>query len=72
MKNYENLAHAIILLAVRDYRKVLHTLSLYPHNRAAQYERGNIEQFFRSGWFGILTSLDPEILISKLKAEVVA
>ena len=66
---YENLANAIILQAVRDYRKALRTLSRYPKNRSAQYERGSIERFFRSEWFGILTNLDPELLICRLREE---
>jgi len=70
--NYNNLANAIILQAVKDYRKALRTLSMNPNNRSAQYERRCIEQFFRSGWFGVLTSIDPEMLITKLKAEVTA
>jgi len=70
--NYENLANAIILQAAKDYRKALRTLSLNPHNRSAQYECRTIESFFRSGWFGLLTSIDPEMLIAKLKAEVMA
>ena len=70
--NYENLANAIVVQAVKDYRKDLRTLSLNPYNRSAQYECRSIEQFFRSGWFGVLTRLDPEVLITKLKAEVVA
>jgi hypothetical protein len=70
--NYYNLANAIIFQAVKDYRKALRTLSHYPNNRLAQYERRCIEQFFRSGWFGVLTSIDPEMLINKLKAEVAA
>lgn len=70
--NYNNLANAIILQAVKDYRKALRTLSINPNNRSAQYERRRIEQFFRSGWFGVLTSIDPEMLIAKLKAEVMA
>lgn len=70
--NYNNLANAIILQAVKDYRKALRTLSMNPNNRSAQYERRRIEQFFRSGWFGALTSIDPEMLITKLKAEVMA
>jgi len=69
---YENLANAIILQATKDYRKALRTLSLNPHNCSAQYECRSIEQFFRSDWFGVLTRLDPELLISKLKAEVAA
>ena len=70
--NYENLANAIVLQAVKDYRKALRTLSRNPYNRSAQYECRSIEQFFRSGWFGVLTSIDPEMLIAKLKAEVTA
>ena len=70
--NYENLANAIILQAAKDYRKALRTLSLNPHNRSAQYECRSLEQFFRSDWFGVLTQLDPELLIRKLKAEVAA
>ena len=70
--NYNNLANAIILQAVKDYRKALRTLSMNPNNRSAQYERRHIERFFRSGWFGVLTSIDPKMLITKLKAEVMA
>ena len=67
--NYNNLANAIILQAVKDYRKALHTLSHYPNNRSAQYERRRIEQFFRSGWFGVLTKVDPDLLITNLRKE---
>ena len=69
---YENLANAIIVQAVKDYRKVLRTLSLYPHNRSAQYERRSIEQFFRSDYFSVLTNLNPETLIVRLNKEVSA
>jgi len=70
--NCENLANAIILQAAKDYRKALRTLSLNPHNCSAQYECRSLEQFFRSGLFGVLTRLDPELLIRKLNAEVAA
>ena len=69
---YENLANAIIAQAVKDYRKVLRTLSLYPHNRSAQYERRSIEQFFCSDYFSVLTNLNPEMLIVRLNKEVSA
>ncbi|MHB1453942.1 MAG: hypothetical protein ACYCYM_08355 [Saccharofermentanales bacterium] len=67
---YENLASAIILEAVKDYRKVLRTLSLYPHNHSAQYEHRIIERFFRSDYFSVLTNLNPEALITRLNKEV--
>ena len=57
---YENLAQAIILQAVKDYR--LHD---------DEKELASIERFFRSDWFGVLTSVDPELLIAKLRKEKV-
>ena len=57
---YENLANAIILQAVKDYR--LHD---------DEQELASIERFFRSGWFSTLTSINPEMLISKLRKEKV-
>ena len=60
MNPYEELANAIILQAVKDYR--LHD---------DEQELASIERFFRSGWFGVLTSINPEMLISKLRKEKV-
>lgn len=61
MNGYKELANAIILQAAKDYRKAL------------KYdERGHkreIEKFFRSGWFSILTNVSGEMLIQKLRAE---
>jgi len=70
--NYQNLANAIILQAVDDYRKALRTLSLYPYDRDACSEEQSIKRFFRSGWFKVLTNLDPEALIERLNKEVAA
>ena len=62
MNGYKELANAIILQASKDYRKAL------------KYdERGRkreIEKFFRSEWFAILTNISGEMLIQKLRAEV--
>lgn len=57
---YENLANAIVLQAVKDYR--LHD---------DEQELASIERFFRSGWFSVLTNIDPEMLIAKLRKEKV-
>ncbi len=59
-KCYEELANAIVLQAVKDYR--LHD---------DEQELSSIERFFRSGWFGVLTRIDPEMLIAKLRKEKV-
>ena len=48
--NYENLANAIILQAVKDYRVALKSLKVNPRNRTAQADKDEIERFFRSQW----------------------
>ena len=60
MSPYEELANAIVLQAVKDYR--LHD---------DEQILASIERFFLSGWFGVLTKIDPEILITKLRKEKV-
>lgn len=55
---YENLANAIILQAVKDYKKALHRLDGNPRNRDALHDKVRLERFFHSAWYGILTDLD--------------
>ena len=59
---YRLLADAVILQAVKDYRKALKR-----DNRAVKRE---CCRFFRSQWFKELTNIDGELLISKIKSEV--
>lgn len=54
MNPYEELANAIILQAVKDYW-------LTDDERELQ----EIERFLRSGWFGVLSKVDPEFLIKR-------
>jgi hypothetical protein len=68
--NYENLANAIILQAVKDYRVALKCLKVNPRNKTALADKEEIERFFRSGWFSVLTSVDGEMLIRSLQMEV--
>lgn len=58
MNPYENLANAIILQAAKDYR-------LTDDEQQLQ----EIERFFRSGWFAVLSKVDPEFLIKELQKE---
>ena len=60
MTPFEELANAIVFQAVKDYR--LHD---------DEQELTSIERFFRSGWFSVLTNVDPEMLIAKLRKEKV-
>lgn len=68
----ENLASAIVLCAVQDYRKTLRILTRFPDRREVSKEKSSILEFFRSGWYRTLTSIDPELLIRKLDEEAVA
>ena len=63
MNGHEGLAAAIILQAVKDYRKAL--------KKGERERKRECERFFRSQWFGILTSVDGETLISRLRKEVI-
>lgn len=69
-EKYENLANAVVLTAVKDYRASLRKLNKHPRNTAALYTKNEIESFFHSGWYKLLTNLDPEILIKQLNEEV--
>lgn len=70
MDCYEQLANAIVLQAVKDYRHAFTILKKHPHNTEALYKKQEVEHFFRSGWYTSLTTVEPEILIRKLKEEV--
>ncbi|KGK87391.1 hypothetical protein DP68_11255 [Clostridium sp. HMP27] len=65
-----NLAGAIILQAVKDYRGALKTLKKYPYSIEANKMKSNVERFFRSRWYSELTNIDGKMLIKKLRDEV--
>lgn len=67
---YENLANAIVLRAVRDYRKAVKTLQEKPRNKKAKEEIRSIEKFIKSEWFDVLTKINPEKLLESLHMEV--
>lgn len=61
MNEYEQLANAIILQAVKDYRqerKKKDSAKLIP-----------LATFFRSKWFAVLTKVDGRLLEQKLREE---
>ena len=62
MNPYEELANAIILQAIKDYRNLWHWTK-------DDHVKCELIQFFNSQWFAILTRLDPEWLIERLESE---
>ena len=69
-ENYKELAAAIVLQAVKDYRKALKTLKNRPDSRSALNTKQETEQFFRSGWYTSLTSINPRLVMDEIKREV--
>lgn len=66
---YESLAEGIIVQACNDFSMALKRLNKNPEDYSAFLLKKECEKFFRSRYFGKLTSLDPELLMLKL-AEV--
>ena len=69
---YQNLANAIVAQAAQDYLSALKRLKKNPRNRMAMDEAMQLEHFFHSGWYGVLTNVDPDYLIRKLREKVAA
>ena len=61
IKPYEDLANGIVLQAVKDYRQAMKS--------GHQAMQVSLEKFFRSPWFSILTAIDADRLIARLKEE---
>lgn len=75
--DYENpwqaLANAIILNAVDDYQhpeRISTDPSYRYSDRCKAYVRGEVEKFIKSDWFLLLTDIDPDVFIEKLKRSV--
>lgn len=66
---YENLANAIVLTAVDDYRRALRRFEKNPNRKDAKADVDEMERFFRSKWYSVLTFVEGEYLIRKLRAE---
>ena len=67
MNGYVELANAIIAQASKDYRSAINQLSLNSNDRVALREKKSIERFFHSDFFAILTNLNGDVLLAKLK-----
>lgn len=56
-RNYEDLANVIVGQAARDYREALKILKWNPKNPEAKYTKMEVERFFLSSWYKVLTNL---------------
>ena len=70
MDQFEGLANAIIIQAAADYRLALKQLRQNPIFQPAIRMSYEVERFFRSDWFSILTRINGIELLARLKTEV--
>ena len=66
---YQELANAIVVMAAKDYQHALRIQHRNPDSKAARIKIDEIERFFRSEWYRLLTDVDGEMLIKKLREE---
>ena len=64
---YMNLANAIVLQAVSDYRRAQKQLMRNCKYEPALSTKKECERFFHSTWFEFLTSLDPDYLLEGIE-----
>jgi len=65
---HERLAHAIVVRAVQDYSAALRRLERKNGDDPyAEIRMKEIETFFRSDWFSMLTTLDGEWLVEEIE-----
>lgn len=69
-EGFSNLANAIVLQAVNDYRRALKKIKNYPCSIEENRVKVSLERFFRSKWYSDLTNIDGKMLIKKLRDEV--
>lgn len=68
-KNYENLANAIVVRAVDDYRELRKKLKKDLGNEKAIPMMLDVIRFLRSSWYQMLTTVDGEIILKHLQEE---
>lgn len=68
---YQNLANAIIIQAVKDFRSYAKVARKNGYgSKQAINEMRKIVEFIKSPWFRTLSDIDPGYLLEKLKEEV--
>ena len=65
---YNHLAKSIVIQAITDYREVLNNQRIKKLSKA-KYNKAELEKFFRSEWYRLLSDLDGERLISLIKEQ---
>ena len=67
---WDELANAIVIRAVDDYKAALRKLQMHPHAKEAQHIKRSLEIFFGSEWCRVLTSVDMVAVARTLRATI--
>ncbi len=69
-EGWKNLANAIILQAVKDFRPAYRRLRRHPNDKTAQNQVRELTKFFCSDYFTILTDLDGPAMLNRIMREM--
>ena len=64
---WEDLANAVVLQALEDYRDVCRALRKRPDLKNEEKRRRGLEHFFASRWFRVLSTAEIEPLLEKIR-----
>ena len=67
---YQQLANAIVLQAARDYQSAIYILKRESDDYKMQSLKNEIERFVKSDYFAILTSIDGEEVLYRIRKEM--
>lgn len=65
--HYENLANAIVVQAIQDYKSAKKVLRKNPNHIMAKRTVSDVERFFRSDWYRVLTGVDASWLMERIE-----
>lgn len=64
---YIALAHAIVTMAAESYKYTLFALKNHTRSDAIYRRKSELESFFLSEWFSLLSGLDDKCFIRKMR-----
>lgn len=67
---YQALANAIIVTAAEDYKLLYEQSLVNPNNRSVRMKRTHLEKFFYSDLYQMLSDLDADYLLKRIREEV--
>ena len=70
LEDYEYIFEQVLIRAAKDYRNALKRLYKHPENPTALATKKEVECFFYSQWFTVLTKVNPNVIIKGIQEEI--